>query len=287
MGLERGGARVAIYEGELVRAVERKLQLVRDLRVAVATKDFRVEYQPIVGLADQHVYGVEALLRWGTAPSPTAYPPSEFIPIAEENGLIVPLGRWVINRAIESRVACRGSSRLMLNNNLSARQLSEPDIVESIDETLRRTGMSASRVGFEITETLAVHDIERAARVVSDIRALGCRVGIDDFGTGYSSLARLQELKVDFIKIDQSFVSGLGRDRAAEALVAATLALARELRLEVVAEGVETKAQAQRLEALGCTFAQGYFLGRPRASLATLLRRNVTRHHGLVTVHHE
>lgn len=253
--------------------IEAKMRLERDLRLAVATNDFRVEYQPIVGLRNGHVYGAEALLRWGATASPGAYTPSEFIAMAEETGLIVPLGKWVLEQAVAARAALPAHSRAMVNVNLSPRQLTEPDLVESIADVLTAARLDARRVGFEITETLALHSFERAARVVADIRALGCRVGIDDFGTGYASLSRLQRLQVDFIKVDRSFVDGLGRDRAAEALVAATFALARALRVEVVAEGVETEAQQRHLARLGCTYAQGFYFARPRPSLVDAVSR--------------
>jgi EAL domain-containing protein (putative c-di-GMP-specific phosphodiesterase class I) len=241
--------------------------LIADLVGAVDRRDFRLEYQPIFDMRDRKVHGVEALLRWGAWPGHERYSPAEFIPAAEHTGLIVPLGAWVLEHALAQRAATARSARVSMNINVSARQLSEPNFVALVTSALRSSGVPAKRVGFEITETLAIHDFDRAARVVSQIRALGCRVGMDDFGTGYSSLTCLHRLQLDFIKVDQTFVQAMCTQSCAKALVAATIALARELRLEVVAEGVETREQLDQLRALGCRWAQGHYFSRPRATI--------------------
>ena len=266
---ELGGARVELFDEQVVARMERRLTLSHDLRAAVAAEDFCVLYQPIVSTKDATVRGVEALLRWGRDCN-ARYEPDEFIAMAERTGLIVPLGGWVIEQAIAARVALAQETDLSVNINLSVRQLTEPDLAETIASALSRAGLSAEQVAFEVTETLALHDFERATRVLNDIRALGCHVGIDDFGTGYSSLGYLRQLPVDFIKIDQIFVQALGIDPSVDALVAAIISMAHALNLEVVAEGVETELQLDRLRAHGCGHAQGLLFSPPIRSLAAI-----------------
>jgi EAL domain-containing protein (putative c-di-GMP-specific phosphodiesterase class I) len=246
-------------------------RLIADLVVAVDRSNFRLEYQPIFGVADRTIHGVEALLRWGPWPGHERYSPAEFIPAAEHTGLIVPLGAWVLERALAELAGMGPTVRTSMNINVSARQLAEPNFVALVTSALHAADVAAERVDFEITETLAIHDFDRAARVVSEIRALGCRVGMDDFGTGYSSLTCLHRLQLDFIKIDQTFVQALCAQSCAKALVAATIALARELHLEVVAEGVETEQQLAQLAALGCQWAQGHYFARPQATVGDAL----------------
>jgi diguanylate cyclase (GGDEF)-like protein/PAS domain S-box-containing protein len=266
---EQGGGRIECFDERMVTRIERRMILTQDLRAAVAAKDFCVVYQPIVSVADTTIVGVEALLRWGRDCN-ARYEPDEFIVAAEQTGLIVPLGGWVIEQAVAARAALPRDTNLILNLNLSVRQLAEPGLAEFIASSLSRFAIAAEQVAFEVTETLALHDFERATRVLNDIRALGCHVGIDDFGTGYSSLGYLRQLPVDFIKIDRMFIKSLGADPSVDALVAAIIAMAHALHLDVVAEGVETEFQLERLRIHGCGHAQGLLFSPPRPSLATL-----------------
>ena len=179
----------------------------------------------------------------------------------------MPLGAWTITEAVKARAALGSDATVTVNVNLSARQLVEPGLADAIHYELAAYSLEPHTVGFEVTETLAIRDVDLAIRVIAEIRSLGCNVGIDDFGTGYASLAYLHRLPVNFMKIDRSFVGGLGLDPCTDALVEAMVAMARALQLEVVAEGIETELQHDRLTAMGCTYAQGYLYGKPRASL--------------------
>jgi diguanylate cyclase (GGDEF)-like protein/PAS domain S-box-containing protein len=257
---------VEVFDAKMLNAVAGRLALEQDLRTVIATADFRLFFQPIVSIADGTVYGAEALLRWGRSGKPK-HDPDAFIPVAEETGLIVPLGAWTITEAVKARAALDSQVRVTVNVNLSARQLVEPGLADAIQYELAAYSLEPQTIGFEVTETLAIRDVDLATRVIAEIRALGCNVGIDDFGTGYASLAYLHRLPVNFMKIDRSFVSGLGLDPCTDALVEAMVAMARALQLHVIAEGIETELQHDRLAAMGCTYAQGYLYGKPQASL--------------------
>lgn len=263
---EGAGTTVEVFDAKMLNAVAGRLALEQDLRTGIATADFRLFFQPIVSIADGTVYGAEALLRWGRSGKPK-HDPDAFIPVAEETGLIVPLGAWTITEAVKARAALGSDATVTVNVNLSARQLVEPGLADAIHYELAAYSLEPHTVGFEVTETLAIRDVDLAIRVIAEIRSLGCNVGIDDFGTGYASLAYLHRLPVNFMKIDRSFVGGLGLDPCTDALVEAMVAMARALQLEVVAEGIETELQHDRLTAMGCTYAQGYLYGKPRASL--------------------
>jgi EAL domain-containing protein (putative c-di-GMP-specific phosphodiesterase class I) len=185
--------------------------------------------------------------------------PNEFIRVAEETGLIIPLGDWIIDRAAQLARSAPGGHVMV---NLSARQLASPGLPERIARVLATRRLPASSLGFEITETLLIEHFDYTADVLRAIRELGCRVGLDDFGTGYSSLSYLRRLPVDFLKIDGSFIADIDSDPQANAIVGAIITMAEALALEVVAEGVEREAQADALRDLGCGFAQGYLFGR-------------------------
>lgn len=281
---EGAGTTVEVFDAKMLNAVAVRLALEQELRAGITTADFRLYFQPIVSIADGNVYGAEALLRWGRSGKPK-YDPNTFIPVAEETGLIVPLGAWTITEAVKARAAFVSRADVVVNVNLSARQLVEPGLADAINYELVAYSLDPRTVGFEVTETLAIRDVELATRVIAEIRSLGCNVGIDDFGTGYASLAYLHRLPVNFMKIDRSFVSGLGVDPCTDALVGAMVAMARSLQLEVVAEGIETELQHDRLAAMGCTYGQGYLYGKPMASLdraiATRNRPPALRHGGI------
>jgi diguanylate cyclase (GGDEF)-like protein/PAS domain S-box-containing protein len=245
------------------------------LHRALERDEFRLHYQPAVSLVDGRIVGVEALLRW-EHPERGLVLPAEFIPVAEESGLIVPIGRWVLEEACRQAERWRRFGReTWLSLNLSAHQLTAPGLVAEVRAALEETSADPGRLHLEITESALLEDTESVDRVVRALKDLGVRLSIDDFGTGYSSLAHLKRLAVDTLKIDRSFVDGLGREAEDTAIVMAVLGMARSLGLSVVAEGVETEEQLEALRDLGCTLAQGFYFARPEPpeSVARLLSR--------------
>jgi diguanylate cyclase (GGDEF)-like protein len=255
------------------RAVDR-LTLENHLRGAVEREEFRLHYQPVVGAGAAFV-GVEALLRWDH-PQLGPIPPNEFVPLCEEIGLILPLGRWVVREALAQMCAwaARGvdAGRLALNH--SARQFLEPHLALFVAEELGRSGFPAERLELEITESAVMSDLGGAKRAVAEVKALGVGFALDDFGTGYSALSYLKHFPVDALKIDRTFVRDLPADRGDAAIVSAIVALGHALGLRVVAEGVESAPQAALVRRLGCDEQQGYYYARPlpAAELESLLR---------------
>jgi diguanylate cyclase (GGDEF)-like protein len=232
------------------------------LHAALRRGEFVLHYQPVVDIEHQVVTGVEALVRLQEAGGLRM--PDTFIPEAEASGLIVPLGAWVMEEAC--RQGAEWLSRgleLDVAVNLSARQVCHPDVVATITEALERSGLPPKRLLVEITESTMMEDVEVALATLSKIAAMGVRIAVDDFGTGYSSLEYLRRYPFHALKIDRSFVAGMGLNRSDDAIVASVLSLARAVGAECIAEGVETPAQLAALRALGCTRAQGYLLGRP------------------------
>jgi diguanylate cyclase (GGDEF)-like protein/PAS domain S-box-containing protein len=233
------------------------------LHSAIQRDELRLYFQPIVRLADARCVGAEALVRW-QHPERGLVSPAEFVPLAEETGLVVPLGAWVLEHA----AACAArwqqeQAGFTVAINLSARQLG-PDLAEQVAGVIRRTGVSPSNICFEITESVLMEDADAVSRVIEQLRALGVSFAIDDFGTGYSSLGYLKRFAVDTVKIDRAFVHGLAEDPGDRAIVSAVVGLAHALHLNVVAEGVETEGQLTALVALGCDEAQGYFFAPPQ-----------------------
>ena len=245
------------------QSVER-LAFESSLQRALAREQFRVVYQPKVDCRSGRTHGVEALLRWNH-PDLGTVPPSKFIPIAEESGLIVALGRWVLRRTCEQQVRWRaqGLPALRVAVNLSARQLADPQLVGDIRAILAETGIEPACLELEITESMLMHDVERAIETLAQIKRLGVALSVDDFGTGYSSLSHLKRFPVDTLKIDRSFVRDLAVDEGDRAIVVAIIAMAKTLRLSVVAEGAETLEQVEFLRAQGCDEIQGFFFSRP------------------------
>jgi len=240
------------------RALDR-LALEAELRHAIEHGELRLHYQPIVALADGGVSGVEALVRW-EHPERGLVPPGDFIPLAEQSGLIVELGRWVLEQACRQAAAWPG---VRMAVNLSTRQLGDRRLVADVTEALERTGLEPGRLTLEVTETLIMERLEASIELLEELKALGVRLSLDDFGTGYSSLSYLERLPLDALKLDRSFVSGLGPDETEPAIVAAVIEMGRALGMTVIAEGVETEQQAARLRALGCVYAQGFHFARP------------------------
>jgi EAL domain-containing protein (putative c-di-GMP-specific phosphodiesterase class I) len=264
-----GGAGSEVFDSTMHQRAIQRLQLETDLRQALADRQFQLHYQPIRCLATGALAGFEALLRWDHPLRGTVLP-SEFVPVTEETGLIVPLGEWVI------REACRQGrdwqerldKEVPINVNLSARQFQEPHFVETIEQILSETGLPGRLLTLEITESLMMKNPEATAAMLDRLKALDIKVALDDFGTGYSSLSLLHRFPIDTLKIDRSFVARLGTpDRGAET-VDTIINLGRKLRMQVVAEGVESAAQQAALEELGCGFAQGFLFSQAVTSQA-------------------
>jgi diguanylate cyclase (GGDEF)-like protein/PAS domain S-box-containing protein len=271
-----GKARWALFELRMERDALERLELETDLRRALERNELRLAYQPIVSLADGHIVEVEALARW-QHPTRGQVSPAQFIPIAEESGLIEPLGIWALEEA------CRQAMRwqqvldpeqpLVMSVNLSGRQFQDPNLVDQIRRILDETGLEPRALKLEVTESVLMRDLQSTIARMRALTDLGIRLAIDDFGTGYSSLSHLKQFPVDTLKIDRSFVEGLGTDPQALAIVRSITALADALDLSVTAEGVETTAQRAQLRELGCDRGQGYLFAKPvaAAELAGLL----------------
>jgi diguanylate cyclase (GGDEF)-like protein len=267
-----GKARYEMFDRAMHAQALARLQLETELRHGLERGEFRVHYQPIVSLETGRVVGLEALLRWATYERGLV-PPSVFIPLAEEMGLVLPLGRWVLEQACRDMRAWRETlpdafegEGIALSVNLSVRQFSQSDLVEQVRETLEASGLPPSRLTLELTESVIVENPDQAATVLRALKTLGVELHMDDFGTGYSSLGYLTRLPIDAIKIDRAFVSRMESDDKHFQLVRTILTLARSMNLRAVAEGVETSAQLLALRKLGCDLAQGFLFSTPLAA---------------------
>ena len=276
----RGKARYQMFDpGTNTRALKR-LGFESDLRRVLEREEFVVHYQPKVSLETGNVLGLEALVRW-EHPERGLVPPSEFIPVAEDTGLIVDIGRWVLKEACVQvrrwQDRYPSTSPLRANVNLSARQFHQPDLARDIAEILQETDLEPQNLELEITETVVMEDARATLAILQTLKSLGVGLAIDDFGTGYSSLAYLKRFSVDTLKIDRLFVAGLGESTEDEVLVAAMIELAHSLGLTAVQEGVETVEQLQRLLEMGCDIAQGFYFSRPlpTEAIGALLHRNL------------
>jgi diguanylate cyclase (GGDEF)-like protein len=261
-----GKGRVQLFEPEMRNVAVRRAEFLTQLRGALERGEFSVAYQPIVELSTGRVEGLEALVRW-QHPERGVVMPGEFIGLAEETGLIVPMGRVVLMQAcrdVAGWQASLGRPDLRLHVNVSPRQVQDDRLPGDVSAALRASGLPATSLTLEITENLLLGDVDEARRRLEHLKALGVRLAVDDFGTGYSSLSYLQRFPIDVLKIDRSFVERLGREDDAEALVRSILDIARTLHLATVAEGVERADQSEVLAALRCDFGQGYLLEIPR-----------------------
>jgi diguanylate cyclase (GGDEF)-like protein len=259
-----GKNRLVHYADGMAQAARDKAELLEDLARATTAGQLEVYYQPTIDLASGSVSGFEALLRWHH-PSRGLVPPGEFVPLAEEGGHIVEIGRWVLAEATRQAAdwSAQAGRPIGIAVNLSPRQLADDDVVTAVRAALDGSGLPARQLTLEVTEGVLVRDVDQVVRQLLALRALGVRIAIDDFGTGYSSLSYLRRLPADIVKIDRSFVQDLGTGGTTTTLVASIIELARSLHLDVVAEGVETDQQQCVLQELACSHAQGYLFGRP------------------------
>jgi diguanylate cyclase (GGDEF)-like protein/PAS domain S-box-containing protein len=261
-----GKDRVVLFDAQMALWAQTQLRLERDLRSALERDELRVFYQPQIDLKTGAIDGAEALVRW-QHPSRGLLPPSEFIPLAEETGLVIELDRWVLARACRDAAGWQplspDASAPSVSVNLSGRQFQRPGLVETVAAVLTATGLEPGRLCLEVTETALMTDIEEGIRVLLRLRALGVLLAIDDFGTGYASLSYLRRLPVDTIKIDRSFITGLAGSPRALRIVRAVTHLARTVGMDVTAEGVETVEELKMTRSLRCHRAQGYLFARP------------------------
>ena len=258
------GSCMRAYTEEEVSRVLRRITLEEALHREWDSPEFYLMYQPIYDLESGRYIGVEALARW-TSRDHGSISPGEFIPLAEESGLIVPLGYRILRTACMAGVALNAGGRKMtVSVNASALQLEQPDFADSVLEILSWSGLPAERLQIEVTESLLLADEQRSSGVLNQLQAQGVRIALDDFGTGYSSLSYLKRLPLNVLKIDRSFVVNLVENRMEKAIARSLISLSNILGLDVVAEGVETKEQLHTLRGIGCNWIQGYYTGRPQ-----------------------
>ena len=266
---QRGRARIEVFDAAIRTRLLERLETEHALRRALHRDELRLHYQPIVRASDGELLAVEALVRWDH-PQRGLLQPADFVPVAEETDLIIPMGRWVLAEACAQLGRWQADNPrlrdLQVGVNLSARQFTDPDIVAIVAEALARAAIEPTSLSLEITESVLMEEVEATAETLRALKGLGVGLSIDDFGTGYSSLSYLKRFPVDVLKIDRSFVDGLGVDPEDSAIVDAVVSLAHALGLEVVGEGVETLTQIGELRRLGCDAAQGYLIGRPEAA---------------------
>jgi len=264
----KGKARYEVFDKSMNAPAQERMDLELDLRNAVTRGEFTLHYQPVVDLPSGRITEVEALVRW-RHPQRGLLFPADFVGLSEETGLIVPLGRWVLHEACRQtrqwQLASPGTP-LAISVNISARQLQQPGLVEEIAAVLRDTRLDPSTLRLEITETVVMHDAPATLAKLEALKAIGVQLAIDDFGTGYSSLGYLKRFPVDTLKIDRSFVKGIGGNVEDSAIVRAVITVAKSLNLSVTAEGIETAEQLEHLRALGCDHGQGYYFAKPMAS---------------------
>jgi diguanylate cyclase (GGDEF)-like protein len=259
-----GRSTCQFYTAEMTQRANEDMALESALRHAIARKELLLHYQPIVDLNNGRILGVEALMRW-QHPQLGLIPPARFIPLAEESGLIVPLGSWALRQACEQMRAWRnaGFNDLYVAVNLSSRQFREPDLANSIAKVLTDTGVEGIHLVLELTESMLLTNIENTTQMMQELDAMGVRFAVDDFGTGYSSLSYLKRFPIDVLKIDQSFVRDITTDPDDAAIVRAIITMAHSLGMRVVAEGVETREQLSFLHANSCDAMQGYYFSKP------------------------
>jgi EAL domain-containing protein (putative c-di-GMP-specific phosphodiesterase class I) len=256
---------VTLFDQDLMRGrTPGPLNLDAALHHAVERDEVEVYFQPLIALSDHRIVGAEALVRWDH-PEHGILSPAQFIELAEDNGTILPIGAIVLERACRKAMAWHEMFGVVLEVgvNLSARQFQQAGLEDQISEVLDATGIDPSRLCLEITESLAMDDVDVTSSILSKLHALGVRLAIDDFGTGHSSLGHLAHFPIDVIKIDQSFVRDINQDPVKSAIVSAVVALSRAIGSTTVVEGVETLPELEQLTSLGCDIAQGFYFSRP------------------------
>ncbi|GAB3677958.1 putative bifunctional diguanylate cyclase/phosphodiesterase [Salinisphaera aquimarina] len=271
----------AIFAGAMRENAIEALALQNDLRQAIVDEQFALHYQPIYNPSTQTLHGVEALVRWHH-PVRGSVAPSGFIPVAEEIGVIRDIGRWVMNEACNQLSVWSEQypeHTLHLSINVSASEFSHPQFLADLEAVLRATSISASRLQIEVTESVFLSNPERAGAVLEAVRRLGVRVALDDFGTGYSALEYIDKYEIDAIKIDRAFIERMLTHKRTLAIVQSVLSLGKALDLAIVAEGVETWAQYNKLHAMDCPLLQGFLLWRPMppAEMTVVLGRSLHR----------
>jgi diguanylate cyclase (GGDEF)-like protein/PAS domain S-box-containing protein len=261
-----GKTRYAIFDVDMHERASQRLELENDLRRALEGREFLLHYQPIVSLRQMKITGFEALVRW-QHPTRGLVSPADFIPVVEENGLIIPLGQTVLLEACRQASIWQAqpgtSPELSMSINLSTRQFAQPDLAGQIAQVLVETGVTPGSIRLEITESVLMEHAESVSRLLSELKAMRCKIQIDDFGTGYSSLSYLHSFRFDALKIDRSFVSRLDIEENSGEIVRSIIKLAHDLRMPVIAEGIETRKQLDFLKAMGCDYGQGYFFSKP------------------------
>jgi diguanylate cyclase (GGDEF)-like protein/PAS domain S-box-containing protein len=270
MAKERGKGRYQVFEPAMHDTALKRLEMKADLQRALEHEEFELYYQPVIELGSGRISGVEALIRW-IHPVRGMIPPLEFIPLAEETGLIVAIGRWVLREACRTAVLLHdlypGEPPFHMAVNLSARQLARPEIVDEVRAILQETGLDPRALTLEITESVMMQDMDLSIQRLTDLKSLGVQLAIDDFGTGYSSLNYVRRFPVDILKVDKSFIDGVSEGGESSALTAAVIELAGILNLKPVAEGIERTDQLERLLELKCDFGQGYLFAKPLPSV--------------------
>ena len=263
---ELGKARYEVFDTIMRQKIMNRLEMEMDLRLAVERKEFEIHYQPILSLVSGSIIGLEALVRWRHPRLGLVYP-IEFISLAEETGLIVEIGEWVLENACEQIHQWQREyyrvPPLSVSVNLSGKQLIQPDLVDRVKRILGKVGLDPTSLSLEVTESVIISDIDAAKKALREIKSLGIQVHMDDFGTGYSSLGHLHQFPIDQIKIDRSFTSSMLSNKNNMGLVRSIVLMGHELGLNVVAEGIETTEQMSRLGELGCEYGQGYYLSKP------------------------
>jgi diguanylate cyclase (GGDEF)-like protein len=262
----QGKERHVVFDQAMHTSVVERLRLETDLRRALERREFLVHYQPICALDTGRIAGFEALLRW-EHPERGLISPASFIPVAEETGLILPIGLWVLRAACEQLHVWQSRApehaALLMSVNLSGKQIKEPNIVAQIDEVLQETGVAPEHLKLEITESVIMEHPPSAAEVLKQLKGRGIQLSLDDFGTGYSSLSYLHRFPLDVLKVDRSFVNRLDGADADPVIVQTIVTLAHNLGMQDIAEGVASEGQVERLKAMGCQFGQGYYFSRP------------------------